>query len=923
MDSVERLLASRADLGRDLPALAASTEEEGGCGVTGFICSIPVTGKNIFEPSVQMHNRGNGKGGGIGAVGFVPEALGVSRQVLDEDYMLHIALLDPGVAGEIEESFIKPHFRIDGAQRLATLDDYRGIGLEVRPPDVQRYFVRVKDDVLDRFIAFNRLAPAERRDAEDEFVYQNSFKINRQYYASLGDKRAFVLSHGRNMMILKAVGYAENVVRYYRLDDFRAHVWLAHQRYPTRGRVWHPGGCHPFSALNEALVHNGDFANYQSVLEYLKQRSYHPLFLTDTEEAALLLDLWSRVYKYPLEYLIEALAPTSEMDFDMLPAGKQEIYRAIQSHHVFSSPDGPWFFIIARNDVGHDQLQLIGITDTAMLRPQVFALQEGEVQVGLICSEKQAIDATLMSLEREDPRFRPIADKYWNARGGSYTDGGAFVFSLKSNGGGPGGRPLVCTDKFGQVIDVPKDQVVCRVTVGLSARTAADRAQEEGLRGLFEETDESFTAERVFDFVRQAMGGMDAYGFQVAIGAIRAQAGRNDGYRDTAITALTLLNDRRYHTGRIRRSSVQHVLQTGLEEILGATPLLAEEAGSRFARIDFATRGALRGPRPGEQVLVIDAGRFDPEGDGCDAVLMVKAFRAGWRRFIVYRYRGQRFTGCGFGPATQGVRIDVYGSSGDYLASGIDGMEIQVHGNAQDQLGQIMKDGRLVVYGDVGQTFMYGAKGGEAYVMGNAAGRPLINAVGRPRVVINGTALDYLAESFMAGDPLKGGGFVVLNGIGFDDRDGSVREYDSPYPGSNIFSLASGGAIYVRDPRRKLVDEQLNGGEFARMTEADWRLIQPCLEENGKLFGIPIERLLTVDGERRAAVEVYRKISPQKAVQAQDYGGLVDWEGPGGEEKRLVAARRRRKERAGKQGRAAPVEGAGEEEDYVPKIWGT
>ena len=98
------------------------------------------------------------------------------------------------------------------------------------------------------------------------------------------------------------------------------------------------------------------------------------------------------------------------------------------------------------------------------------------------------------------------------------------------------------------------------------------------------------------------------------------------------------------------------------------------------------------------------------------------------------------------------MRIDVYGSTGDYLASGIDGLTIQVHGNAQDQLGQIMKRGKLVVYGDVGQTFMYGAKGGEVYVLGNAAGRPLINAVGRPRVVINGTCLDFLAESFMAGD---------------------------------------------------------------------------------------------------------------------------------------------------------------------------
>jgi len=39
-------------------------------------------------------------------------------------------------------------------------------------------------------------------------------------------------------------------------------VWLA-TNVSHRGRVWHPGGCHPFSGLNEALVHNGDFANYK------------------------------------------------------------------------------------------------------------------------------------------------------------------------------------------------------------------------------------------------------------------------------------------------------------------------------------------------------------------------------------------------------------------------------------------------------------------------------------------------------------------------------------------------------------------------------------------------------------------------------------------------------------------------------------
>jgi glutamate synthase domain-containing protein 1/glutamate synthase domain-containing protein 3 len=872
MDNAEKILYSRSEICDQVPDLPPNTEEEGGCGVTGFICSVPVTGKNIFEPSVQMHNRGNGKGGGIAAVGFVPEALGVSRQVLDEDYMLHIALLNSSVADEVESKFVTPNFNIDKAENLATLDDYRSIGLEVEPPDVMRYFVRVKEDVLDKFIEDNSLASVSRREAEDEFIYRNSFQINNRYYASLGEKQAFVMSHGRNMMILKIVGYAENVVRYYQLDDFKAHAWLAHQRYPTRGRVWHPGGCHPFSALNEALVHNGDFANYQAVYEYLKQRNYLPLFLTDTEEAALLIDLWGRVYKYPLEYLIEAMAPTSEMDFDLLTPEKQKIYKAIQTHHVFSSPDGPWFFIIARNDTVNNQFQLIGITDTAMLRPQVFALQEGDVQVGLICSEKQAIDATLHSLEREDPRFRPTADKYWNARGGSYTDGGAFIFSLKDTGDGADEKQLTCTDKFGKAIVTDKEKITCGVSPASNKITSLDGIIDDRLSSLFSGPDDLCAAQRIFEYVRDKMPEYGAETYRSAIDTIYKQASMNDSHKQTAITALTLLTDRRYDTGKIKRSSVLHVLRTRLYDVLNSAPSICEKTPSQFSRIDYASRDFLRAPQNETQTLVVDAEKFEPEGDNCDAVMLVNAYKLGWRRFIVYKYRGQRFTGCGFGPETCGVRIDVYGSSGDYLASGIDGMEIYVHGNAQDQLCQIMKDGKLVVYGDVGQTFMYGAKGGAAYVLGNAAGRPLINAVGKPRVVINGTALDYLAESFMAGNPLRGGGFVIVNGIGFDDNTSAVVELESPYPGSNIFSLASGGAIYVRDPRNKLVEEQLNGGEFAMISDSDWKLIQPYLEENERLFGIDIDRLLTVNGKVMPPDQVYRKIRPKKSAVAADDG---------------------------------------------------
>ena len=113
----------------------------------------------------------------------------------------------------------------------------------------------------------------------------------------------------------------------------------------------------------------------------------------------------------------------------------------------------------------------------------------------------------------------------------------------------------------------------------------------------------------------------------------------------------------------------------------------------------------------------------------------------------------------------------------------------------------------------------------------------------------------------MAGDPHQGGGFVVLNGVKLDEH-GKMVPLPEPYPGSNLFSLASGGAIFLRDPHRTLVDQQLNGGKFARLTDADWELIRPYLEENERLFGITIEQLLTEKGRQRRPAQIYRKVVP-------------------------------------------------------------
>ena len=91
---------------------------------------------------------------------------------------------------------------------------------------------------------------------------------------------------------------------------------------------------------------------------------------------------------------------------------------------------------------------------------------------------------------------------------------------------------------------------------------------------------------------------------------------------------------------------------------------------------------------------------------------------------------------------------------------------------------------------------------------------------------------------------------------------GKLIPLPEPYPGSNLFSLASGGAIFIRDPDNYVIDEQLNGGMFSPLTKKDWELILPYLEENERLFGIGIAELLTVAGKRLPPEKVYRKVVP-------------------------------------------------------------
>jgi len=528
--------------------------------------------------------------------------------------------------------------------------------------------------VLKAFAESTGLQALSPRELEDEFVWRNSYKLNDTFYASLGDKRAFVLSHGRDQLVFKIVGYAEQNVEYYKLQDFRAHVWIAHQRYPTKAACASRRRA-PVRGLNEALVHNGDFANYHSVCEYLRQRNIKQQFLTDTEVSVQLFDLWDRVYKYPLEYIIEALAPTAELDFDQLPPEKQRIYRQIQATHIHASPDGPWFFIIARNHPDQKRMQLLGITDTAMLRPQVFALADsGDVQIGLICSEKQAIDATLRSLAREDPRFCPVADKYWNARGGSSTDGGTFVFTINDENGK---KKLSCADKFGRQVKLDVGNVRCDQV----KREPPIEIVAAGMRKAVLEALKQGRAQDLFTHVVQNLPGWPASGLRDLLRSHRRvvrqrpQQGHRRRGADSALRSAI----------RYRRQAAQHrAARAGrdADATVRRQPASGQPGEGSFRRLNWDSRATIVARRRARKSWS-STQRSSAEGDDCDAIYLRRAFQAGWRRFI-----GLPFAAASASPAwdwapARWLAHRYLRSSGDYLASGMDGEEIRVHGNAR------------------------------------------------------------------------------------------------------------------------------------------------------------------------------------------------------------------------------------------------
>ena len=243
-----------------------------GCGISGFINrdGARVSGEAIIASIGIMRDRGNGLGAGFAAYGIYPD--------FKEFYALHI-MYDNLVALDRTEDLIKEHLHLEHQENIP----YRHVPVIREHPRVRRYFVRPKRDIGEEQATHGL---TEDQD-QDDYMVKVVMEIN------LNVSGTFVFSSGKNMGAFKGVGFPEDIAEFFRVDEYSAYCWTAHNRFPTNTPGWW-GGAHPFTILDWSIVHNGEISSYGINKRYLEMFGYHCTLLTDTEVVAYLLDLLIR-----------------------------------------------------------------------------------------------------------------------------------------------------------------------------------------------------------------------------------------------------------------------------------------------------------------------------------------------------------------------------------------------------------------------------------------------------------------------------------------------------------------------------------------------------------------------------------------------------------------------------------------------------
>ncbi|MBI4234595.1 MAG: hypothetical protein HY686_09150, partial [Chloroflexi bacterium] len=144
-------------------------------------------GHDVFRAIANMHDRGNGLGGGFAIYGLYPD--------FADSYALHIMFMAPQARNDTE-SFLRAHFQVLHAEPIPVRP-----GAKVHnPPEIWRYFVLPHG-------------------AEGEGVPDDDLVVRRVMHINTAIANTFVFSSGKDMGVFKGVGFPEDVASYFRLDE--------------------------------------------------------------------------------------------------------------------------------------------------------------------------------------------------------------------------------------------------------------------------------------------------------------------------------------------------------------------------------------------------------------------------------------------------------------------------------------------------------------------------------------------------------------------------------------------------------------------------------------------------------------------------------------------------------------------------------
>jgi len=354
--------------------LEGQTRIPSGCAISGIInkSGKRVSGEAIINSIAVMHDRSNGLGGGFAAYGIYPE--------YKDFYALHVFYDSTSAKRECEE-FIERHFDIINLSKIPV----RKIKEITDEPLIWRYFVTPLPTKL-----------ADSQIDEREFTAKCVFRVNTRING------AYVFSSGKNMGCFKAVGFPEDVGRFYKLEEYEGWCFTAHGRYPTNTPGWW-GGAHPFGLLDYTVVHNGEISSYDANRRAIEMYGYKCTLQTDTEVITYIIDYLHRKVGLTFNEIASVIAAPFWQTISRMSAEDKETHEYLRVMFADQLITGP-FSILVGFDNGPGERGIMALNDRLKLRSMVIGEKDDTVY---IASEEAAIRI-----------IEPNLDNVWAPKGG-------------------------------------------------------------------------------------------------------------------------------------------------------------------------------------------------------------------------------------------------------------------------------------------------------------------------------------------------------------------------------------------------------------------------------------------------------------------------------------------------------------------------